>query len=147
MTLSTRLRRSVSLAAIAAVAGTAALAGSASAATFEKAPVLTPGATIPVDFPGYKEPASNKLPANYRIVVVRAAVARGEKPSTIVTAPKGFKLVTFAFSDDARRIGGRSENDYVGKRSVRLTLFVNRNEVAPGQTAHGTIYALARRGS
>ena len=63
MTLTTRLRRSVSLAAITAVAGTAALAGTASAATFEKAPVLQPGATIPVDFPGYKEPANNKLKA------------------------------------------------------------------------------------
>ena len=147
MTLTTRLRRSVSLAAITAVAGTAALAGGASAATIEKAPVLQPGATIPVDFPGYKEPANNKLKANYRIVVVRAEVARGERPQTIITAPKGFNLVTFAFSDDARRLGGRAETDYVGKRSVRLTLFVNRNEVAVGQSAHGTIYALARRGS
>ncbi len=116
MTLSTRLRRTVSLAGITAVAGTAALAGSASAATIQKAPVLQPGATIPVDFPGYTEPANNKLKANYRILVVRAEVARGERPSTIITAPKGFKLVALGFSDDARRLGGRADNHYVGKR-------------------------------
>jgi len=147
MSLPSTVRRTVSLVALTAVAGSAALAGSASAASVEKAPVLAPGATIPVDFPGYREPASKKLQANYRIVVVKAEVARGEQPQTIITAPQGFKLVTFAFSDDARRLGGRAENDYVGKRSVRLTLFVNRNEVAVGQSAHGTIYALARRAS
>ena len=147
MSLPSTVRRTVSLVALTAVAGSAALAGSASAASVEKAPVLAPGATIPVDFPGYREPASKKLQANYRIVVVKAEVARGEQPQTIITAPQGFKLVTFAFSDDARRLGGHAENDYVGKRSVRLTLFVNRNEVAVGQSAHGTIYALARRAS
>ena len=94
MTLTSRLRRTASLAAITAVAGAAALAGTASAATIQKAPVLQPGATIPVDFPGYKEPANNKLKANYRILVVRAEVARGERPSTIISAPKGFELVT-----------------------------------------------------
>jgi hypothetical protein len=147
MSLTSRLRRTVSVAAITAVAGTAALAGTASAATIQKAPVLQPGATIPVDFPGYKEPANNKLKPNYRILVVQAVVARGERPSTIITAPKGFKLVALGFSDDARRLGGRADNHYVGKRSVRLTLAVNPNEVAVGQSAHGTIYALARRGS
>jgi len=146
MTLTTRLRRSVSLAAITAVAGTAALAGGASAATIEKAPVLQPGATIPVDFPGYKEPANNKLKANYRILVVRAEVARGERPSTIITAPKGFKIVTLGLREGAE-VGFRADNDYVGKRSVRLTLGVNPNKVAQGQTGHGTIYVLARRGS
>jgi hypothetical protein len=43
------------------------------------------------------------------------------------------------------QVGGRTENAYVGKRSVPLTLFVDRNRIAAGQTGHGTIYALARR--
>jgi len=137
MTLTSRLRRTVSLAAITAVAGTAALAGTASAATIQKAPVLQPGATIPVDFPGYREPANNKLKANYRIVAVQAEVARGERPSTIITAPKGFKLVTLGLHEGAE-VGFRADNDYVGKRSVRLTLGVNPNKVAQGQTGHAT---------
>ena len=144
MSLPSTVRRTVSLVALTAVAGSAALAGSASAASVEKAPVLAPGATIPVDFPGYREPASKKLQANYRIVVVKAEVGRNEKLTTIVSAPKGFKLVTFAI-DDGGQIGARSDNQYVGKRSARLTLFVNRNLVAAGQVGHGTIYALARR--
>jgi hypothetical protein len=144
MNLTTSLRRTASVAALTAVAGTAALAGTASAASIEKAPVITPGATIPIDFPGYKEPANDKLKANYRIVVVRAYVGRDEKASTIVTVPKGFKLVTLGLRE-GDSVGFRAENDYVGKRSVRLTLSVNRNKVATGQTGHGTIYALARR--
>ena len=52
--------------------------------------------------------------------------------------------MTFAI-DDGGRIGARADNQYVGKRSARLTLFVNRNLVAAGQVGHGTIYALARR--
>jgi hypothetical protein len=143
MQLTTNLRRAGALAALTAVAGSAALAGGASAATFEKAPVVKPGATIPVDFPGYREPANNTLKGGYRIVVVRAAVARDEKAATTITAPKGFKLVTLAF-DHASQLGARTENVYVGKRSVRLTLFADRNRVAAGETGHATIYALAR---
>ncbi len=145
MHLTTTIRRGAALVALTAVAGSAALAGSASAATFEKGAVLAPGATIPVDFPGYREPANNKLKGGYRIVVVRAALARDEHATTTITAPKGFKLVTLAF-DHASQLGARTENVYVGKRSVRLTLFADRNHVAAGQTGHATIYALARRG-
>jgi hypothetical protein len=76
---------------------------------------------------------------------VRAALARDEQATTTITAPKGFKLVTLAF-DHASRLGARTENVYVGKRSVRLTLFADRNHVAAGQTGRATIYALARRG-
>jgi hypothetical protein len=123
----------------------AALAGTASAATFEKGPVLGPGATIPVDFPGCREPESNKLKGGYRIVEVRAALARDEHATTTITAPRGFKLVTLAF-DHASQLGARTENAYVGKRSVRLTLFADRNRVAAGQLGHATVYALARRG-
>jgi hypothetical protein len=144
MSLSSTLRRTASLVAVTAVAGSAALAGSASAASVHKAPVLAPGATIPVDFPGYREPANQKLKANYRIVVVKAEVGRNEKLTTIVSAPKGFTLVTLAI-DDGAEIGVRADNDYVGRRSARLTLSANRNLVAAGQNGHGTIYALARR--
>jgi len=146
MNLTASLRRTAALAALTAVAGSAALAGSASAAIITKEPVLTPGATIPVDFPGYKEPADNRLKANYRIVVVRATIARNERVQTIVTAPQGFKLVTLGLVEGAQ-VGFRTENDYVGKRSVRLTLGTNRAKVAAGQNGTADIYALARRGS
>jgi hypothetical protein len=141
----TILRRGAALAAITAVAGSGALAGAASAATVQKEAVLTPGARIPVDFPGYREPADKRLEANYRIVVVHAALARNEKARTTITAPKGFRLVTFAVSEQSA-VGGRADNAYAGRRSIRLTLFADRNRVAPGQTAEGTLYALARRG-
>jgi hypothetical protein len=143
MQLTTNLRRGAAVAALAAVTGSAALAGAASAATFDKGPVLGPGATIPVDFPGYRGPASNTLEAGYRIVQVRAALARDEHATTTITAPTGFRLVTLAF-DHASQLGARTENVYVGKRSVRLTLFADRNRVAPGETGHATVYALAR---
>ena len=146
MHLTTSLRRTAALAALTAVAGTAALSGTASAATVVKEPVITPGATIPVDFPGYKEPANNTLKANYRILAVRATVGRDEKVQTIVSAPKGFALVTLGVPEGSL-VGLRADNDYVGKRSVRLTLFTNRAKVAAGEHASATIYALARRAS
>jgi hypothetical protein len=144
MKLTTNLRRTAAVTALSAVAGSAALAGGASAATFEKGAVLRPGATIPVDFPGYREPANHRLKAGYRIVVVRAEVGRDEKAATTITAPKGFGIVTLAFSNGSE-VGGRSDNAYPGRRSVRLTLFADRNRVGEGETAHGTIYVLARR--
>ena len=145
MHLTTTLRRSAAAVALAAVTASAGLAGAASAATVEKTAVLAPGATIPVDFPGYRAPASNRLKGGYRIVVVHAEVARDEKATTTITAPKGFRLVTLAF-DRQSQLGGRTENVYVGKRSVRLTLFADRTRVAAGPTGEATIYALARRG-
>jgi hypothetical protein len=144
MQLTTSLRKTASLVAVTAVAGSAALAGAAPAATYENARVITPGATLPVDFAGYKEPASNRLPANHRIVAVDATIARDERAQKVITVPKGFRIVAIGFAERGR-IGGRTENDYAGKRSMRLTLFADRNRVAPGQDATGTIYVLARR--
>jgi len=146
MQLSTTLRRTASLAALTAVAGSAALAGTASAATISKAEIIAPGARIPVNFAGYTEPANNRLPANHRIVAVKATVERGERPTTVLAAPKGFRLVTIGHregGDLAPQI--THDFDYVGKRSVRVTLVVNRNQVAPGEGAEDTIYAFARR--
>ena len=59
------------------------------------------------------EPADNRLKANYRIVVVRATIARNERVQTIVTAPQGFKLVTLGLVEGAQ-VGFRTETDYVG---------------------------------
>ena len=144
MQLTTSLRKTASLVAVTAVAGSAALAGAAPAATYENARVITPGATLPVDFAGYKEPASNRLPANHRIVAVDATIARDERAQKIITVPKGFRVITVGFAEGGQ-IGARAENDYSGRRSVRLTLFADRNRVAAGQDGHGTIYVLARR--
>jgi hypothetical protein len=119
MQITTSLRRTAALAGLTAVAA-AAPAAVSSAATYDNAHVIKPGATLPLDFAGYREPA-NKL----------------------VTVPKGFRIITLGIAGS--EIGGRTENDYVGRRSVRLTLFADRNEVAAGQSADGTIYVLARR--
>jgi hypothetical protein len=145
MTLSTRIRRGVSLVALTAVAGSAALAGSASAATIGAPEVSGPGSAIPVNFAAFKEPANNKLPKNYRIVRKHIELTRGEKASTIMTAPAGFKIVTIGLGE-SRQVGA-AVNDvhYSGKRSVRVRLFTNNSVVKQGETGKGTLYILARR--
>ena len=145
MNLSTTIRRTASIAAIAAVAGTGALAGTASAATIGQPEVLGPGTTLPIDFAAFKEPANNKLPKNYRIVREHIEVARGEKPTTVMTAPKGFKIVTIGFGDGGQVGGVVRDTGYAGTRSVRVKLFANPSKVAPGQIGKGTLYLLARR--
>src|SRR3954453_10235298 len=107
MQLTTTPRRGAALAALAAITGSAALAGTASAATFEKGPVLAPGATIPVDFPGYREPGDKKLKGGSGIVEVRAPLARDERSTMTIMAPKCFKFVTLAF-DLASQLGART---------------------------------------
>ena len=145
MNLSTTIRRTASIAAIAAVAGTGALAGIASAATIGQPEVLGPGTHLPINFAAFKEPADKKLPKNYRIVREHVEVVRGEKPTTVMTAPKGFKIVTIGFGDGGQVAGAVTDTGYAGKRSVRVKLLVNANKVATGQTGKGTLYLLARR--
>jgi hypothetical protein len=145
MNLPTTIRRTASIAAITAVAGTGALAGSASAATIGQPEVLGPGTTLPINFAAFKEPANNKLPKNYRIVREHVELTRGEKPTTVMTAPKGFKIVTIGLGDGGQIGGVVRDTSYGGKRSVRVKLFVNANKVAPGQVGEGTLYLLARR--
>jgi len=145
MTLSTKIRRSVSLVALTAVAGSAALAGSASAATIGAPEVSGPGSAIPINFAAFKEPANNKLPKNYRIVRKHIELAGGEKASTIMTAPKGFEIVTIGFGDGHQVGGVVNDTHYSGKRSVRVKLFTNNSVVKQGQTGKGTLYILARR--
>jgi hypothetical protein len=75
---------------------------------------------------------------------VHVDVARGGHPSTVLTAPEGFRAQTIAFGD-GHQIGGAVEDvHYSGKRSVRVRLFVNPNVVAKGETGHGTLYLWAR---
>jgi hypothetical protein len=145
MTLSTKLRRTVSLVALSAVAGSAALAGSASAATIGAPEVQGPGVRIPINFAAFKEPANNLLPKNYRIVRKHVELARGEKASTVMTAPKGFRIVTIGLGEGARVGGAVDDVHYSGKRSVRVRLFTNNAAVAKGRTGTGTLYVLAHR--
>jgi hypothetical protein len=145
MTFSNPLRRTVSLAALSAVAATAAFGATASAATIGAPEVLGPGQNLPIDVPGYREPADNKIKANYRLVRVHVDVARGERASTVLTAPKGFRALTIAFGDGHQVGGGVDDVNYSGKRSVRVKLFVNPNVVAKGETGHGTLYLWTRR--
>jgi hypothetical protein len=145
MTLSTKFRRTVSLVALSAVAGSAALAGSASAATIGAPEVQGPGARIPINFAAFKEPANNLLPKNYRIVRKHVELARGEKASTVMTAPAGFKIVTIGLGEGARVGAAVDDVHYSGKRSVRVRLFTNNATVARGRTGQGTLYILARR--
>jgi hypothetical protein len=145
MTVSSRIRKSVSLVAVGAVAGSAALSGAASAATIGQPEVAGPGSRIPINFAAFKEPANNLLPKNYRIVRKHVELARGEKASTVMTAPAGFKIVTIGFGD-GRQVGGVVDDvKYPGKRSVRVRLFTNNSVVKQGQTGKGTLYILARR--
>src|SRR4051794_28261734 len=116
MTFSTRIPRSASLLAIAAVAGSAALAGSASAATIGAPEVSGPGSAIPINFAAFKEPANNKLPKNYRIVRKHIELTRGEKASTVMTAPAGFKIVTVGMGDGHQIRGVVDDVRYGGKR-------------------------------
>ena len=106
---------------------------------------LGPGTTLPINFAAFKEPANNKLPKNYRIVREHVEVTRGEKPTTVMTAPKGFKIVTIGFGDGGQVGGVVTNTGYAGKRSVRVKLFVNANKVAKGQVGKGTLYLLAHR--
>jgi hypothetical protein len=145
MTLSNPLRRTVSLVAVAAVAATAAAGATASAATIGAPEVLEPGQNLPIDIPGYREPADNKIKPNYRLVRVSVDVARGERASTVLTAPKGFRALTIAVGDGHQIGGGVDDVDYSGKRSVRVNLYVNPNLVKKGETGHGTLYLWTRR--
>jgi hypothetical protein len=147
MQLSTTIRRTAALTALTAVAGSAALAGGASAATVDRPVVTGPTETIPVDFPGYREPADNHIAKNFRIVAVHAQVARGERPTTVVTVPRGFGIVTVGLKEGSE-IGAQLTNakrGYAGRRSVRLTLEASRTKVAAGETGDGTVYVLAKR--
>ena len=145
MTFSNKIRRSVSLVALTAVAGSAALAGSASAATVGAPEVAGPGSAIPINFAAFKEPANNKLPKNYRIVRKHVELTRGEKASTVMTAPQGFKIVTIGLGDGHQVGGVVNDVKYSGKRSVRVKLFTNNSVVKQGQTGKGTLYILAKR--
>jgi hypothetical protein len=145
MTLSATFRRTVSLVALSAVAGSAGLAGSASAATIGAPEVQGPGARIPINFAAFKEPANNLLPKNHRIVRKHVELARGEKASTVMTAPAGFKIVTVGLGNGNQVGGAVDDVHYSGKRSVRVRLFTNNRAVAKGQTGTGTVYILARR--
>ena len=137
------IRKTLSLAAVTAVAMSGA---AASAATIGQPAVAGPGAAIPIDFAGFKEPASDTLPANHRIVRRQVAIERGERASVVLTAPKGFRAVTIGISDGHQIGGVVTDTNYAGKRSVRVRLFVNTNLVDEGETGRGTIYLLARRG-
>jgi hypothetical protein len=145
MTISTRIRRIATLGALTAVAGSAALSGAASAATIGPAEVAGPGARIPINFAAFKEPADNRLPKNYRIVRKHIELTRGEKASTVMTAPKGFEIVTIGIGEGHQIGGAVNDVHYPGKRSVRVKLFTNDSVVEKGETGQGTLYILARR--
>lgn len=145
MTFTTTIRKSVSLAALTAVAATAALGGSAFAATIGTPEVLGPGQNLPINVPAYREPADNKIKPNYRLVRVHVEVARGEKASVVMTAPKGFRAVTIALGDGHRIGAGVDDIDYSGKRSVRVKLSVNTNVVKKGEIGKGTVYLWTKR--
>jgi hypothetical protein len=145
MRLALSTRRTAALVALVAIAGPAAFSGIAGAASISTPQVIRPGATIPVDFPGYEEPASNRLPGGHRIVKRTARLARGERSTVVMTAPQGFRIVTFA-------VGARSEvgfaaldRSYPGRRSTRIRLYSVGSRLAPGETGSGAIHLLARR--
>lgn len=144
MSITNTLRRTISIVAIGAVSATAAFGATASGATIGSPDVLGPGANLPINVPGYREPADNKIKPNYRLVRRDVAVARGERASVVMTAPKGFRAVTIAFGD-GHQVGGGVDGGYSGKRSVHVKLFVNSDVVKKGEVGHGTVYLWTKR--
>jgi hypothetical protein len=99
MTFTTTIRKTVSLAALTAVTAGAAFGATAMAATIGTPEVLGPGQNLPINVPAYRETPDNKIKPNYRLVRVHVEVARGEKATVVMTAPKGFRAVTIALGD------------------------------------------------
>ena len=133
------IRKTLAVAVVSAVAA----GGVASAATVGKPVVMGPGERIPINFAGFKEPADNHLPKNYRIVKEHVEIAKGKRASTVLTAPEGFRIVTIGMGD-GHQVGGVVDDvHYPGKRSVRVKFWA----ATPGHggVARGTLYLLARR--
>ena len=145
MPLTLPLRRIAALAALAASIGSAALAGSAPAASISTPEVIRPGDRIPIDFPGYREPADDRLPGGWRIVRRTAKVDRGERMTAVMSAPRGFRIVTFGIAEGGEVGFAAVERDYPGRRTTRVRLFAVDRLLSPGETGTGTIYLLARR--
>jgi hypothetical protein len=116
--------------------------GSAATTT---ATVLTPGAEIPIDFPGYREPADDRLPANYRIVRYHVSAVRGDDRTMTLKAPSGFHIVTLGIAEDSEVTPTVRNADYPGERSVRVKPNFKPN-IGQGETATGIWYLLAQRG-
>jgi hypothetical protein len=115
-----------------------------SAAAVTGATVLRPGAEIPIDFPGYREPANDRLPANYRIVRYHVSAVRGDQHTMTLKAPKGFGIVTLGVAEGSQVTPTVRNADYPGHRSVRVELNFNP-KIDRGQRATGTWYLLAHR--
>jgi hypothetical protein len=145
MRLVPSLRRTAALGALLATAGSAALAAGAAAASISTPEVIRPGADIPVDFPGYREPASNRLPGGHRIVKRTARLVRGERSTVVMTAPQGFRIVTFGVGERSEVGFAALDRTYPGRRSTRIRLHSVDSRLAPGETGSASIYLLARR--
>jgi len=149
MSLSHSLRRPAAAVALGAALLTTALSDVAGATTISDQSVLHPETKIPVDFAGYGEPSSDRIPSGYVIVKRTASMGEGEihldgRPITArLTAPKGYTLV--AVGSKGRLDWRAAPSHYEGKRAVTLTLTAPSED--PGkQTATSTLYALAKRG-
>jgi hypothetical protein len=141
MSLTSPLRRAVAATALGAALLTATT-GIAGAATISNPVVVMPGAKIPIDFPGYREPANDRLPANFRIVERKVDLQHGERANVRLTVPEGFRLVTIGLSDQAG-VGARvTDIEYVGKRAVTLQMHAH---TAGTDSTRFTVYALAKR--
>jgi hypothetical protein len=133
------------LATLAAAVLSLAVPGGASAASISTPEVIRPGALIPIDFPGYREPANDRLPGGWRIVRRTARLVRGERMTAVMSAPRGFRIVTFGVVEGGA-VGLRPvDPDYPGRRTTRIDLFTLNRLLDPGQTGGATILLLARR--
>jgi hypothetical protein len=141
----TALRRIAARAVLLAGLASATLASGAQAASISTPEVIRPGATIPVDFPGYREPADGRLPAGYRIVRRTATIARGERMTVVMSAPRRFRIVTFAVAERGEVGFAAVDRDYPGERSTRVRMYAVNSRLAVGEIGRGVIYLLARR--
>ena len=145
MRRSRTLAHRAALAALVAAIGSAAIAGGASAASISTPETIRPGAAIPLDFPGYDEPASNRLPGGFRIVKRTARLLRGERSTVVMSAPRDFRIVTFAVGERSAVGFAALDPAYPGERTTRIRLYAVNSRLAPGETGAGAIYLLARR--
>jgi hypothetical protein len=143
-----RRAAAVALVLCTALTTATAIAASGSDTTISVAPrVLVPApADSPVDFPGVgKARAGQPLPRGYVVVARDVRFVRGGEVAYAalrMTCPVGKTWRTGAASGD---IGaGVLDRTVSQKRSVLVMATFNAAEIAVGQTAAGTLYALCR---
>lgn len=62
-----------------------------------------------------------------------------------MSAPRRFRIVTFAVAERGEVGFAPVSRDYPGERSTRVRMYAVGSRLAAGETGRGAIYLLARR--